>query len=200
MGVQLMNEQRTSWNIQLIERVLWPHDAEIIKSFKLQDGPRDDVIAWHYEKSGSFSVISAYRLAKQLDFQECDGQSSSTNGQGRDLFGVPYGDYRCRKKLCGRGPESIYHALAECVHARAMWEAMAERWDLPPKKQLTNSGPEWLLLIASLPKHKGALVALICWRIWFVRNEITHKQRLIPLNVSVSFLCKYLDELLLTQD
>jgi hypothetical protein len=77
-----MNEQRTSWNIQLIERVLWPHDAEIIKSFKLQDGPRDDVIAWHYEKSGSFSVISAYRLAKQLDFQECDGQSSSTNGQG----------------------------------------------------------------------------------------------------------------------
>jgi hypothetical protein len=120
--------------------------------------------------------------------------------RGRDLFCVPYGDYRCRKKLCGRGPESIYHALAECVHARAMWEAMAERWDLPPKKQLTNSGPEWLLLIASLPKHKGALVALICWRIWFVRNEITHKQRLIPLNVSVSFLCKYLDELLLTQD
>ena len=44
-------------------------------------------------------------------------------------------------------------------------------------KRLTDTGPEWLLhLLADLSKHDGALVVLIFWRIWFVRNELVHNK------------------------
>jgi hypothetical protein len=78
---------------------------------------------------------------------------------------------------------------------------MANHWDLPTQGQVRFTGPEWLLnLISSLPAHEGLLVALLCWRIWFVRNECKHSKKHIPCSTSADFLQKYLAELIKAQD
>jgi len=93
-----------------------------------------------------------------------------------------------------------HHALVECEHAKELWEAMAEHWELPPACDLKFTGPEWLLqVLAKLEAHRGALVELICWRIWYVRNELEHNKHYIPCSVSVDFLKTYLTELLNAQ-
>jgi hypothetical protein len=74
---------------------------------------------------------------------------------------------------------------------------MADHWTLPSTNELNFSGPEWLLqMLQRFDAHQGSLVVLICWRIWFVRNEMVHNKRFIPCAVSVSFLCSYLHELI----
>jgi hypothetical protein len=46
---------------------LYPHDAEEVLKIRLSERNYEDYIAWHYEKSGLFTVKSAYHLALQLE-------------------------------------------------------------------------------------------------------------------------------------
>lgn len=62
-----MKEGRRKWDIDKLKTSLHPHDIEEIKKIRLSDRITEDYIAWHYEKSGIFTVKSAYWLAVQLD-------------------------------------------------------------------------------------------------------------------------------------
>jgi hypothetical protein len=78
---------------------------------------------------------------------------------------------------------------------------MADHWDLPTQCQVRFTGPEWLQnLISNLSAHEASLVALLCWQIWFVRNEFKHNKKHIPCSTSAVFLQKYLAEMIKTQD
>jgi hypothetical protein len=46
----------------MLREFLSPLDWEIIENIPLSTMPQDDFWAWHYEKSGIFSVRSAYRM------------------------------------------------------------------------------------------------------------------------------------------
>jgi len=75
------------WKVELIKHVFWEHDAEQILGVKLPSKPREDVLAWHHDRKGLFSVKSAYRLAMALDEEEKGGrQSSSTNSCERSCW------------------------------------------------------------------------------------------------------------------
>ena len=72
----LPNSRR--WNEQLIRMIFFPHDAEAILSLRLLPVEGEDLIAWHYEKAGIFSVRSAYRLGlREQYFASASGQSSA---------------------------------------------------------------------------------------------------------------------------
>jgi hypothetical protein len=77
-----MNEQRSNWNIRLLYKYFWPHDAEAVRGIKIPAHKPDDILAWHYEKSGMFTVRSAYKLAIQLDFNHngCPANSEMPTG------------------------------------------------------------------------------------------------------------------------
>jgi hypothetical protein len=98
-------------------------------------------------------------------------------------------------------PTKIKYKDLFSSHARALWEAMEKVWQLPAKETITDSGPEWILhLLDGKSQHEGALIALLFWRNWFVRNEAIHNRKSISTNASVGFLTSYLDELLKIQD
>jgi hypothetical protein len=63
---QLLLPENQAWNEELVEKVCYSYDAEWILKQKLPSNPCDDFVAWHSEKSGIFSVKSAYRLAYNL--------------------------------------------------------------------------------------------------------------------------------------
>ncbi|VAH99193.1 unnamed protein product [Triticum turgidum subsp. durum] len=76
---QLMQPDGSGWNKELIHQVFYPFDAEAICSIKLPAFDAEDTLAWHYEKSGNFTVGSAYRLAYSIKYEACLSASRSTN-------------------------------------------------------------------------------------------------------------------------
>lgn len=52
----------TSWNKELIEQHFWQVDRELIWGIPLSTRARNDLLIWHYESKGSYSVKSGYRL------------------------------------------------------------------------------------------------------------------------------------------
>ena len=84
---QLIDPTSMEWKVELIKHVFWEHDAEQILGVKLPSKPREDVLAWHHDRKGLFSVKRAYRLAMALDEEEKGGrQSSSTNSCERSCW------------------------------------------------------------------------------------------------------------------
>lgn len=59
----LINPIANSWDEDLVMPTFVPEDARIILQIRIQEHD-DDFIAWHYDKRGTFSVKSAYRVAK----------------------------------------------------------------------------------------------------------------------------------------
>jgi ribonuclease HI len=74
---------RREWDVQLIKTLLYPHDVDEVLKIRLSDRAPEDHIAWFYEKSGLFSVRSAYHLAVQLENSTQSSASSSSRADGR---------------------------------------------------------------------------------------------------------------------
>jgi hypothetical protein len=74
-----------SWDENLIRHLFYSHDAEEILKLCILRLSEGDVIAWHHEKSGLFSVKGVYRLALNLRESKVDPGNSSgaTNGERR---------------------------------------------------------------------------------------------------------------------
>jgi hypothetical protein len=112
--------------------------------------PQPDSIAWHYEKSGVFSVRSAYRLAltRALNLEE-EGSSTAPRGDRavwkklwnlpippkvRNFLwklvknGLPTNENRRYRHLtsdgscemCSYKMENGFHAVIDCPHAKSL--------------------------------------------------------------------------------
>lgn len=100
--------------------------------------------------------------------------------------------------LCGQEDETAHHALVRCPQARNLWSAMRLVWDLPPEDALRKDEPDWLLLLLQKPSEtQRMLLLMVLWRVWHVRNEITHNKPIIPVEASKQFLCGYVESLLM---
>ena len=67
--------------MQLIQQIFAPVDAEVICKIKTSPRQEDDLLAWHYEKRGMFTVKSAYHLAVELS-ASTEQQSTSARPDG----------------------------------------------------------------------------------------------------------------------
>jgi hypothetical protein len=74
------------WDIQKLRSSLFPHDLEEVLKIRLSERIPDDTIAWHYEKTGMFTVRSAYSLAQQEDQVEKRQTGSSTSADRRRVL------------------------------------------------------------------------------------------------------------------
>jgi hypothetical protein len=63
---QLLRNGSNEWNEDLVKKVCYSQDVDWILKLKLPITPCEDLVAWHYDQSGVFSVKSAYRLAYNL--------------------------------------------------------------------------------------------------------------------------------------
>jgi hypothetical protein len=149
-------------------------DATEILKIKIPHREVEDCVAWHYEKSGLFTVRSAYKLAMCL---KETGPQSSTSGASMDdrsiwdaiwKAGVPAKIKifawrvatntlatkvnKCKRTLattntcdvCGNAEENEYHAVVACTKSRALRQAMRAHWRLPKEKDFWYTGEDWL--------------------------------------------------------
>lgn len=83
---QLINQDTMEWKEE-VRDFFRPEDAKCILCIRIPSKPSDDFISWLYEKSGVFSVWSAYKLAWDLKMEEGSGkQSSSAYQEGIPLW------------------------------------------------------------------------------------------------------------------
>ncbi|XP_044374692.1 uncharacterized protein [Triticum aestivum] len=82
---ELINPMTNSWDEDLVKQTFVPEDVRIILQIPIQEHI-DDFIAWHFNKKGTFSVKSAYRVAIQSAARESrtrlTSSSSADEGQG----------------------------------------------------------------------------------------------------------------------
>jgi ribonuclease HI len=142
------------------------------------------MIAWQFEKSGIFSVKSAYRLALSNDDNlGTTGSSSSPMGERivwKQVWKLPVRPkvwtfiwkfihnalptnenrhYRhistdALCEMCNCDSEDSYHATIMCPHAKALRKAMRRWWKFPKDDELLNTGPEWFLVLLSNKDEK----------------------------------------------
>jgi hypothetical protein len=75
----LLDLEGCDWDYNRIAAIFNPADADAIAKIKLSERRTEDVLAWHPEKSGIFSVRSAYRLGLNLqNVAEATASSSRT--------------------------------------------------------------------------------------------------------------------------
>jgi hypothetical protein len=79
---QLMKAGTREWDEDLIRTYLFPHDAKEVLKIRPTSRVEEDFIAWHYEKSGIFTVSSAYKLALQIHQADQRQVGSSMNPDG----------------------------------------------------------------------------------------------------------------------
>lgn len=61
----LIDPSTEQWDVQLVNDMFGPVDAQHILSIPLCDG-MEDQLAWHFDNRGNFSVKSAYQLGVRI--------------------------------------------------------------------------------------------------------------------------------------
>lgn len=173
----LLNSDGSDWDYSRILAVFNPPDADAIARIKLPSRRVDDVLAWHLEKSGIFSVKSVYRLG--LDIQQSHSavaSSAAPTGDrslwkkiwssavppkisvfawklSKDVLPTKQNKFIRRLEpdgqcsLCGYAIEDSFHAVVECTQAKNLRDAMREHWPIPSEALFRKTGPDWFLLL-----------------------------------------------------
>jgi hypothetical protein len=133
--------------------------------------PKAKLLAWR---------ISRNALATQLNMQR---RGMSTTGL-------------CQ--VCGREDEDTLHVFLRCPHARDLWRAMTEVWDLPDVERIKPNGTNWFMqLLLASSTNQQAMLMMTFWRAWHAHNELTHEKPCPSIEGSRRFLMGYLNSLLI---
>ena len=147
----LLTQNPRGWNETLIRQTFLFHEAEEILGIRIPELEGEDILAWHFEKNGIFSVRSAYKLAAESKSPETCGRSLSADRNIFDaiwktpvphkikifawkLASIPLGVKTNRLKhhitpdatcsICGVEPENGHHTMVRCTKASALRYAL----------------------------------------------------------------------------
>jgi hypothetical protein len=82
---ELISATSVTWDAQLLDTHFIAMDKEVIMNIPLSTKVQDDFWSWHYEKTGVFTVRSAYRMLMGIKKQRedwFDHRSEGSNNSG----------------------------------------------------------------------------------------------------------------------
>jgi len=145
---ELINPIDANWDVDLVVSLFLPDDARSILKIPLSQG-REDMVAWHYNRSGMFSVRSAYHCQWTSKFENED--QTAVNGLDNQVWkrlwklsipgkikihgwrslnslipckGILFNRHvidNAACLLCQTSSEDIKHMMFTCGRAKSIW-------------------------------------------------------------------------------
>jgi hypothetical protein len=84
----LVDPSTKTWKEELVREIFYPPDAETVLQLKIPSVDGEDILAWHPERSGLFTVRSAYRLALERKMKDNTSSMSDKLAGDRDLWNM----------------------------------------------------------------------------------------------------------------
>jgi hypothetical protein len=106
---ELIDPATSEWDNKLGRQTFWPQDVDIVLSTPAHHD-LDDLVAWHYDNRGNFSVKSAYRV--QNDHEK----RSTRRGVASSSSGGPAINLELKKLWKIKCPSKIRHFLWRFAH------------------------------------------------------------------------------------
>jgi ribonuclease HI len=209
---ELIDRNTQWWNMERLEQIFRAEEIKAILSIPLSCTNQPDVLIWRGTAKGSFSVKSAYYVAKAMEARERASTSTGTkmsevwrqiwklklpNAEKNFIWRachdiLPTKEKLLRRKisvdplcpLCGLVTETSFHVLWDCSSARDVW-SMCER-----KIQKSHfDGPNFMEVVEGIFKkceeEEINLFVGLARKIWFRRNEVVHGGSFTHPNVLV---------------
>ncbi|XVF07289.1 hypothetical protein REPUB_Repub06bG0125400 [Reevesia pubescens] len=199
----LIDEQRLSWNEDLVYSIFSKEEADLICSIPLSTTGSGDTLVWHYDKKGRYNVKSGYRLLSSLNQ---DGVEEVQNQPVIDehifweslwktevphkvkvfAWKLAHGALPTMVNLfkrniqvdqacfrCSLTAETTLHVVLECKHAENVWQQTSLTW--PQHTRSFASVRNWMehVLLHS-DSGKRQLFLATAWAIWNGRNGELH--------------------------
>ncbi|KAL0453498.1 UNVERIFIED_CONTAM: hypothetical protein Slati_1327900 [Sesamum latifolium] len=181
-----------------------------------------DIIIWHFTKSGTFSVRSAYHWICNSVRKYIPSSSAANSSSHRiGWLGIwnakipnkikvfiwrlcsdflPTGSNINRRfpfsaiccPFCQEANESNHHAFLLCHFSRIVWGLSNLRWAVI--FDWSSSACDWIFNAhRALDPKDFELMLVICWSIWWCRNKLWSHGDLHPPDQVVSFARGYLE-------
>ncbi|KAK3228205.1 hypothetical protein Dsin_008067 [Dipteronia sinensis] len=184
------------WNEPLIKRYFLLEEAELILSIPLSVHPKRDSVLWNFDRKGSFTVKSAYRVAISAMRSYEASCSSGSHHWWKKLWSLqlpnkikifcwrachnilPTKNLLYRKGIidsasctfCAKGPETVDHALWGCKNVNAEWYQCPLFFDLH-KLKINNFFKRvvWVGTVGNLECVTKFITT--AWFVWNYRNQ-----------------------------
>ncbi|XP_058768576.1 uncharacterized protein LOC131642328 [Vicia villosa] len=205
----LIDEDLKIWKRDIIFQAFDHEEAVQIVSIPLTRGPLRDKMIWHFEKSGEYTVRSAYHLSLQVKDSLMPGPSSPPckklwqqiwkipvhtrvkNFLWRTARNILPTKHNLLKKgisldptcsLCNKDVESVQHLFLECDFAKAVCFSSILSYRIPSHLEFND----WLLSFLTCGDVFSAQVLCsLVYRIWLARNSKLYQAK-VSLPVSVA--------------
>jgi ribonuclease HI len=214
---ELIDPNTGSWDKNLVQDIFWSQDANMILAIPLFEDFEDEW-AWHFENSGQFSVKSAYRLKRQTDEININGQIENQYGNSRMNWNAIW-NLECPTKVkmliwriahnslphrlnlnrkgmeidpicpvCNRMNEDGAHLFLKCKVAKTSWNEMQMN-DIREKLLKSQDSIQFIMEITQLEKKQKLKTLGLIWWLWQSRNKTMAGDRRITQD-SIPVLAK----------
>ena len=188
-----------SWRVSMIDHVILPHEAEVIKSIPLSNRAVQDIRTWTYTNMGEYSVKSAYKMIQTQQLRSSRGQSSNYS-QCNKIWKATWAAKVCnkiktfiwrayrdilptkvnltRRKIlldagcdcCEVGVESTDHILLSYTYSDMVWKSTCLWGNMSHSTNLS-----FVDVADQIMQKKNdpeiAIFFTTSWKIWNKRNE-----------------------------
>ena len=76
---ELIDPSTEKWDFELLSQTFWEDDVQIIRTIPVHTD-MDDVVGWHFDTKGCFSVKSAYKVHRAAVIRNQERQQGSGSG------------------------------------------------------------------------------------------------------------------------
>ncbi|KAI9185895.1 hypothetical protein LWI28_011684 [Acer negundo] len=173
------------WNAQMINNCFLPYDTKSILQIPIGSENQNDIIMWHYNKSGNFIVKNGYWIGHGLE------KKPDTYTLGALIqWGVQ--PVSCCA-ACIIGFETTLHVLWTCNKLKCI----RNEW-LSKNKAVGEGLVSFFDFIfdylSKIYGDKRHLFCILLWRIWFIRNSSVHNTNTVDMTDIIGWSEKYLDD------
>ncbi|KQJ93913.2 hypothetical protein BRADI_3g07435v3, partial [Brachypodium distachyon] len=170
-------------------------------------------LAWNFEKSGLFSVRSAYRMlvnTKRRREAWLDEHVTTSNQTATEKSWTSLWRTQIPSKLpvffrnmaassvcsiCGE-TDSWRHSLIECNMSRCIWALAPESLWEHMERTSEPDAKQWIFtMIDSLPHEELTRCFVTLWAIWYARRKVLHEDRYQSPLSTHAFIDSFLHDL-----